>query len=178
MRIITLAVALATALTALPAAATAVLADEATGQMVVLKADQIGQIFCMSRLGNDEAVIQGILTVDLTKAIADAETKDAAYHQKYPDDEPPLGDGIPWQSSPDYAAKCTTGLATLSKNDAKIEIKYGFPEYPAGDYTDVLILKKIAIDGMDVGYWRIDDVVYPDGTDLKASLIHAFDGVE
>ena len=169
MRTITLALALAAALTTLPA-----VADEATGQMVVLKADQIGQIFCMSRLGNDEAVIQGILTADLTKAIADAEAKDDAYHTKYPDDEPPLGDGIPWQSSPDYAAKCTTGLATLSKSDAKIEIKYDFPDEPAADYTDTLILKKLPIEGMDVGYWRIDDVVYPDGTDLKGSLISVF----
>lgn len=169
MRTIALAMALATALTAMPA-----LADEAPGQMVVLKADQIGQIFCMSRLGNDEALIEGILTTDLAKAIADAEAKDDAYSKKYPDEKPPLGDGIPWQSSPDYAAKCTTGLATLSKSDAKIEIKYDFPEYPAGDYTDTLILKKIPIEGMDVGYWRIDNVVYPDGTDLKASLVSAF----
>ena len=168
MRTITLAVALATALT-MPA-----LADESTGQMVVLKADQIGQIFCMSRQGNDEAVIQGILTVDLTKAIADAEAKDDAYHAKYPDEEPPLGDGIPWQSSPDYANTCKTGLVTLSKNDAKVEIQYGFTDQPAANYTDELILKKLPIEGMDVGYWRIDDVVYPDGTDLKGSLISIF----
>lgn len=172
MRTITLAVALATALTTLPA-----LADNTTSQMVVLKADQVGQIFCMSRLGNDEAVIEGILTADLGKAIADAEAKDGAYRAKHPDEKPPLGDGIPWQSSPDYAAKCTTGLATLSRNDAKIEIKYDFSDDAAAGYTDTLILKKLPIEGMDVGHWRIDDVVYPDGTDLKGWLVSAFEGV-
>src|SRR5690242_3823069 len=87
------------------------LADDA-GQMVVLKASQVGQIFCLSRIGNDEAVISGILTDGLKQAIAVAEQKDADYAKKYPDEEPPLGDGIPWQSSPDYAAKCETGLVT------------------------------------------------------------------
>lgn len=173
MRLISLALALAAALTSLP-----VLADEAQGQMVVLKADQIGQIFCLSRLGNDEAVIQGILTDDLSQAIAAAEKKDGDYARKHPGDEPPLGDGIPWQSSPDYAARCDIGLVTLSRTDAKIEIKYGFPDQPAADFTDTLILKKIPIEGMDVGYWRIDDVVYPDGSDLKGSLVSVFDGAD
>jgi hypothetical protein len=172
MRTISLAVALATAL-ALPA-----FADETPGQMVTLKADQIGQIFCLSRIGNDEAVIEGILTEDLTKAIAAAEEKDAAFSKKYPGEKPPLGDGIPWQSAPDYAAKCQTGLITLSKSDAKVELKYGFPDEPAADFTDTLILKKIPIEGMDVGYWRIDNIIYSDGTDLKGTLVSAFDGVE
>ncbi len=167
MRTIALAMALATAF-AFPA-----FADE-SGQMVVLKADQIGQIFCMSRMGNDEAVVQGILTADLTKAIATANEKNDAYVKKWPDEKPPLGDGLPWQSTPDYPSACTTGLVTLSKSDAKVEIKYHFDDYPAGDYTDTLILKKLPIEGMDVGYWRIDDVVFKDGTDMKASLVDAF----
>jgi len=148
--------------------------NEPVGQMVVLKASQIGQIFCLSRMGNDEAVIEGILTEKLKQAIADAEAKDADYAKKYPDEEPPLGDGIPWQSAPDYAAKCDTGLVTLSRSDAKVEIKYGFPDAPTANFVDTLILKKVPIEGMDVGYWRIDDVLYPDGTDLKASLLSAF----
>ena len=97
--------------------------NEPAGQMVVLKASQIGQIFCLSRLGNDDAVIQGILTLDLTKAIKVAEQKDDDYVKKNPSDEPPLGDGLGWQSTPDYADKCDIGLVTLSKTDAKVEIK-------------------------------------------------------
>jgi hypothetical protein len=144
------------------------------GQMVVLKASQIGQVFCLSRTGNDEALISGILTANLNKAIADAKAKDDAFAKKYPDEKPPLGDGLGWQSTPDYADSCAVGLVTLSKTDAKVEIKYGFKDSPDANYTDTLILKKVPIDGMDVGYWRIDDLVYPDGTDMKQSLIDAF----
>ena len=36
--------------------------------------------------------------------------------------------------------------------------------------------KKVPIEGMDVGHWRIDDVLYPDGTDMKAALVSAFEG--
>jgi hypothetical protein len=149
--------------------------NEPQGQMVVLRANQIGQIFCMSRTGNDDAVIEGILTADLNQAIKTADGKNDAYMKQYPDDMPPLGDGLGWQSSPDYPDNCETGLVTLSRTDAKVEIKYGFKDYPAADYTDTLILKKVPIDGMDVGYWRIDDVIYPDGSDLKSSLVTAFD---
>jgi hypothetical protein len=148
--------------------------NEPAGQMVVLKAAQIGQIFCLSRLGNDEAVIEGILSAPLSQAIAVAEKKDADYAKKNPGDEPPLGDGIPWQSSPDYAAKCDIGLVTLSRTDARVEIKYGFADDAAANFSDTLTLKKVPIEGMDVGYWRIDNVLYPDGTDLKSALITVF----
>ena len=173
MRILTAIALLATALTTLPVQAAG--DTEPVGQMVVLKANQIGQIFCLSRLGNDEAVISGILTDDLQKAIKVAEQKDADYAKKNPGEEPPLGDGLGWQSSPDHGDSCEVGLVTLSKTDAKVEIKYTFKDYPDGSYTDVLILKKVPIEGMDVGYWRIDDVIYPDGSDMKQSLITAFE---
>ena len=163
---------LATTLTSLPALAAD---NEPVGQMVVLKAAQIGQIFCLSRTGNDEAVISGILTDDLNKAIRVAEDKDADYAKKYPDEKPPLGDGLGWQSTPDYADTCDVGLVTLSRTDARVEIKYGFKDYPDGNYVDTLILRKVPIEGMDVGYWRIDDVLYPDGSDLKGGLVAAFE---
>lgn len=172
MRFLTAAALLATVFTALPVHAAG--DNEPVGQMVVLKANQIGQIFCLSRIGNDEQVIMGILTTDLDKAIKDAEAKDAAYAKKYPDEEPPLGDGLGWQTHPDYADTCEVGLVTLSKTDAKVEIKYGYKAYPDENYTDTLILKKVPIEGMDVGYWRIDDVIYTDGTDMKQGLIQAF----
>ena len=167
LRISPAALAVATLLLSAPAIA--------APQMVVLKASQIGQIFCLSRLGNDEAVIAGILTDGLRQAIATAEAKDATYASKNPGEKPPLGDGVPWQSSPDYAPKCDTGLVALSRTDAKVEIKYGFPDEPAADFIDTLILKRVPVAGMNVGYWRIDNVLYPDGSDLKATLAAAFE---
>ena len=74
------------------------------------------------------------------------------------------------------SAKPDTGFVSLSKSDAKVDIQYGFKDDPAAGYTDELILKRVPIEGMDVGYWRIDDVVYADGTDLRDALVHAFDG--
>ena len=95
----------------------AVAADnEPTGQMVVLKAAQIGQIFCLSRLGNDEAVIAGILTQSLRQAIADAEAKDADYAKKNPDEKPPLGDGIqlPSRKPSHHAVGATSCLSPFA----------------------------------------------------------------
>jgi hypothetical protein len=170
MRRLVLAAVLATTFTAVPAFAED---NEPQGQMVVLRANQIGQIFCLSRLGNDEAVIAGILTAGLSDAIKAAEDKSDSWARKNPGEKPPLGDGVPWQSSPDYGDTCDTGLVTLSKHDAKVEIKYTFKGEPAAAYTDTLILKRVKV--MDVGYWRIDDVIYPDGTDMKSALVGAFD---
>lgn len=171
MRLISLVAALAAALVTLPAHA-----DDAG--MVTVKADQIGQIFCISRLGNDDAVIEGLISPGLNHAIAEAEAKNDAYARKYPDEKPPLGDGLGWQSSPDYADKCEVGLVALSKNDAKVELEYSFTGYPEAGYVDTLILKRIPQQGLDVGFWRIDDVIYPDGTTMKAGLVTAFAGVE
>jgi hypothetical protein len=143
--------------------------------MVTLKPDQIAQIFCLSRTGNDEGPIEGLLTDGLKAAIADADKKDAAYEKANPGEKPPLGDGTPWQSSPDYTPQCAVGLVTLSKQDAKVEVKYSFPDDAAANFTDVLILKKIALPDYGVGIWRIDNVAYGDSTeDLKGELLSAF----
>lgn len=173
MRILLTAALFAAAFAAAPALAED---KEPQGQMVVLKANQIGQIFCLSRMGNDDAVISGILTDDLNTRLKAAEDKNDAWVKQNPNEKPPLGDGIPWQSAADSADTCDTGLVTLSKTDAKVEIKYTYKDYPEANYIDTLILKKVPIDGMDVGHWRIDDVIYPDGADMKAVLVSAFEG--
>ena len=170
MRILFCALLLATSLAALPAAA-----DEGTAG---LKPEQIGQIFCLSRLGSDEGPLLGILSPELTAAIDDAWAKNDAWAADNPPDEkPPLGDGIPWQAYPDYAAECTVGLATLMKTDAKIEIAYGFPEAPDADFTDTLLLKRVANETLGLEQWRIDNVAYATGGDLRSSLADAFDGL-
>jgi hypothetical protein len=135
--------------------------------------EQIGQIFCMSRLGNDMAPVEAILTPELTTAIADAETKNTAYEERNPGEKPPLGDGLPWQDAPDYAAECKVGQATLMMDEASVRIDYGFPEYPAGNFTDTLMLKLIPGEyGENV--WRIDNVVFADGN-MRDLLVLAFD---
>lgn len=167
MRYLSLAALLATAFTALPA-----FADE--GGMVTLKPEQIGQIFCLSRIGNDTGPIEGLLTGDLETAIADADKKDAAWEDANPGEKPPLGDGIPWQAWTDYAPECTIGLVTLMKADAKVEIRYAFPDSADANFTDTLILKRVPMDDYGTSFWRIDNLAYATGSDLKAALIAAF----
>ena len=166
MRLITILV-MFLALPGLPA-----LAEDST--MVTLKASQIGEIFCLSRVGNDTGPIEGLLTESLRSAIADADQQDASWEKQNPGEKPPLGDGIPWQAWPDYAASCKVGPLTLSKTDARVEIKYGFPEDPKADFVDTLLLKMIDQPGQGTGFWRIDNIAYATGSDLKAELLAAF----
>ena len=169
MRSSLVAVLLVTSLTALPAAA-----DET---MATLKPEQIGQIFCFSRLGNDEGAIEGILSPDLETAIADASSKNDAWETANPGEKPPLGDGIPWQAWPDYAAECSVGFVTLMKTDARVEISCGFPESADAHFTDTLLLKRVDMPDYGNSFWRIDNIAYATGSDLKATLLAAFEGL-
>jgi len=169
MRSSLLAILLVAGLTSVPA-----VADDT---MTTLKPEQIGQIFCLSRLGNDEAVLDGIMTADLKAIIAEAWSKDDAWEEQNPGEKPPLGDGIPWQAWPDYAAECTVGLVTLMKTDAKVEINYAFPEDAAANFTDTLLLKRVDMPDYGTGFWRIDNIAYSTGGDLKAVLASAFENL-
>lgn len=149
----------------------------AQDEMPTLRADQYGEIFCLARLGNDMGPVTGILTPELTAAIADAEAKDAKWAEANPGDKPPLGDGIPWQSWPDYAPKCEVGNVTLNADDtAEVEIRYDFPDTPHAEFNDTLLLKLVDTEGYGLRHWRIDNIRYEDGTDLVAALIAAFEG--
>jgi hypothetical protein len=148
-------------------------APAAAQEFTILTPEQIGQIFCISRLGNDMAPVEAILTPDLTEAIATAEEKNAKWEKANPGEKPPLGDGIPWQAAPDYASQCSVGAATLMMDEASVAIDYGFPEYPAGNFTDRLQLKLVPGEyGEKV--WRIDNVSFADGN-MRDYLVLAFD---
>ena len=70
----------------------------ALAQPAALTPEHIAQIFCLARIGNDMAPVEGLLTPGLTSAIAAAEAENAVIAAQHPDEKPPLGDGIPWQS--------------------------------------------------------------------------------
>lgn len=150
-----------------------VVADEPVG----LKAEQIGQIFCLSRLGSDEGAITGLLSPDLSATLDAAWSKSHQWATANPGEKPPLGDGIPWQAWPDYAAECTVGLATLMQTDAKVEISYGFPDSPDADFTDTLLLKRLSDETGSITHWRIDDVAYATGGDLRAAVADSLAGL-
>ncbi len=143
-------------------------------QMVTISPQQIGEIFCISRLGNDMAPVQGLLATELTAAISEAEMKNDAIQKAHPDEKPPLGDGIPWQVFPDYAAECKVGAVTLEADRAVVDIAYGFPDYPDADFTDHLQLILVAQPNLGEPLWRIENLAYATDGDLRSALISAF----
>lgn len=140
----------------------------------VLTPEEIGQIFCLSRLTGDTGPLDGLLSPDLATALAEAEELNLQWQDANPGDKPPLGDGLPWQSWPDYAAECTVGLVTLMRSDARVEITYGFPDSPDAAFTDTLLLKRIERED-DSRVWRLDNLAYATGGDLVSALTEAFD---
>jgi hypothetical protein len=140
--------------------------------VIALTPGQIGQIYCISIVGNDMAPVAGLLTPDLAAAIAEAEAKNAAYEAAHPGDKPPLGDGLPWQAGADYTPECSVGPESLMMDEATVRLDYAFPDYPAGNFSDTLWLKLVPGEsGQKV--WRIDNVRFADG-DMRTDLTLAF----
>ena len=156
------------------AAALCLFATPSFAQLVTISPEQIGEIFCISRLGNDMAPVDGLLTAELTAAIADAEAKNDAIQQAHPDEKPPLGDGIPWQAFPDYAAECKVGGVTLEADRAVVDIAYGFPDYPDANFTDHLQLILVAQPNLSEPLWRIENLGYATEGDLRSVLVSTF----
>lgn len=146
----------------------------AAAQSPGLAPEQLGQIFCISRVASDTGPIEGLLTADLKAVLAAAEADNAEIAAQYPDDKPPLGDGIPWQAWPDYAANCESGQAELMKDQARVAISYDFPETPHADYTDYLWLRLVDEPVTGQRVWRIDNLAYATDGDLRAVLASAF----
>ena len=156
------------------AAALCLSATPSFAQMVTITPEQIGEIFCISRTGNDMAPVEGLLTAELATAIAEAEAKNAAIQQAHPDEKPPLGDGIPWQAFPDYAAECKVGAVIREADRAVVDIAYGFPEYPDANFTDHLELVLVAQPTLSEPLWRIENLSYATEGDLRGLLVSAF----
>lgn len=149
---------------------------QAQTEMVTVSPEQIGEIFCISRTGNDDGILDGLLTAELRTLIAYSEARNDTIALAAPDEKPPLGDGIPFSSFPDYAAKCELGSIAIEGKSARIAIGYGFPDAPSADYTDTLDLRLVPHPANpDIGIWRIDDIRYTTSGTLRELLSTAFD---
>ena len=146
----------------------------AAAQMIILTPDAIGQIFCLSRIGNDMAPVEGLLTSGLSAAIAEAESKNAVIQKQHPDEKPPLGDGIPWQAVQDYAPQCSVGAVTLMMDEARVTLNYAFPAALDANFADSLLLKLVLGAWPEQQVWRIDNVAYGTAGDLRKTLVNAF----
>lgn len=149
-------------------------AAPAIAQSPALTPEQVGQIFCLSRTASDTGPIEGLLTPDLKAVIAEAEAKNAEIAAQYPDEKPPLGDGIPWQAWPDYTPNCEAAPAELMMDEARVAISYDFPEAPHAEYTDHLWLRLIDEPLTGQRVWRVDNLAYATDGDLRAALAAAF----
>ena len=156
------------------AAVAILISAPALAQSPGLSPEQLGQIFCLSRVASDAGPIAGLLTPNLEAAIAEAELQNAEIAAQQPDEKPPLGDGIPWQAWPDYAAKCEAGPAELMMDEARIAISYNYPEAPEAKYTDYLWLRLVDEPVTGQRVWRIDNVAYATDGDLRTALVSAF----
>lgn len=146
----------------------------AQAQMVTTTPEQIGQIFCIGRLGNDMAPVLALTTPVLRAAIAYAEARSATIQLAAPDEKPPLGDGVPWQSWQDYAPQCSVGEIKTSATMTGVSIDYAFPDQPDASWTDTLVLVPVVTEPGMPPFLRIDDITYATGGTLQSALTDAF----
>ncbi|CAN7396990.1 hypothetical protein [Devosia sp. LjRoot3] len=131
-----------------------------------------GAAFCKGGIDNDMSAIEAALTPDLAKVIAEAEAKNAEIQAATPDEKPPLGDGLPWRSWPDYADGCEVGTIAEDAGKTLVEIRYSFTSSPDANYADHLVLIPAAT-GSDS--WQLDDIKLIDGMTLRSVLAGAFE---
>ncbi len=92
-----------------------------------------------------------VVSASLNAEIQNALKKNDAIQKKAPDEKPPLGDGIPFQSMPDWA-KCRITSVQKSAADMKANIVYRYSKTES--WTDQLLLKR------ENATWKIDDILY------------------
>lgn len=115
---------------------------------------QVAQKFCDTHLpGTAEAEMatMALLTPALRAAMDDAVKKNDVWQAAHPDEKPPLGDGVPFQSYPDVALKCVAGKT--SADGLTVDIEYQFDD-PVANWTDRVVLAKVD------GRLLVDDILY------------------
>lgn len=144
-------------------------------QMPTIEPEGIAQIFCISSLGNDMAAVEALLSNELEDLVAEAWAKNAAFEAAHPGDKPPLGDGLPWRTWPDYADGCTFGEGMAERESAYITITYTFSEAPDASYSnDLMLVPAKFADGAPL-VWRIDDIDLGEGNTFRKVLASAFE---
>lgn len=143
-------------------------------QMPTIEPEQIAEIFCIGSLGNNMAPVEALFSTDLQALVAEAWEKNAAFEAAHPGDKPPLGDGLPWRTWPDYADGCIGGEGLAERESAYVDVTYTFSEAPDATYTNTLVLRPATFaDGANLE-WRIDDIDLGEGQTFRSILAAAF----
>lgn len=133
-----------------------------------------GAAFCLMKDNPPGADLLVLVTPSLADEIGKAMAKNDEIQKAHPDEKPPLGDGVPFQSYPDVSPKCEVGKVAGEGAGAVVEIRHGFPEAPSADYSDRIVLGE----GWTKGTLGIDDVIYGEeggGGTLRKTLVEAFE---
>lgn len=147
----------------------------AQAQMATIEPEQIAEIFCIGSLGNDMAPVEALLSNDLQALVAEAWEKNAAFEAAHPGEKPPLGDGLPWRTWPDYADGCIVDEALTEREMSIVTINYTFSEAPDANYSNELVLRPATFaDGAPL-VWRIDDIDLGEGHTFRSVLASAFE---
>lgn len=132
---------------------------------------RLGELFCQLKQGGDDQSVRYLLTKGLLAEIATAEAKNDVIAKAAPDEKPPLGDGVPFQSYPDVAPKCAPDAVAVVDGATQIDIQHAFPDTPNANWTDRIVVR------VEDGLAKVDDVLY--GTDqyktgLRKALVDMF----
>jgi len=131
--------------------------------------------FCKARLANDEQATMALMTPSLLKVIEEAKARNDVIAKATPDEKPPFGDGIPYQSFPDAAPGCEAGEVIEKPGRTEAEVTYRFPDTPNADWTDRL---KLVLEGDKL---LVDDILFANVANgepdqgLRLVLFNAFD---
>lgn len=130
-----------------------------------------GKLFCEASLAGNMAAIEAEMSPDLALEVAEAEAKNAQAAASFPDEKPPLGDGLPWRSWQDHADGCDVGAIRMDKSNALVKINYSFKDQPDASYSDKLVLVPSV---NDPGTWELSDIHLIDNQTMRSFLASAF----
>lgn len=137
-----------------------------------IDAEPYAQAFCSLRQADGGAARLYLLSPSLMAAVMGALEENARLQAETPDEKPPLGDGVPYQSRQDFAPECEPGATAREGNAIVADVVYSFPDAPDAGWTDRLVL----IEG-EGGTYLVDDIRYgPEGEEdtLRGVLEEAF----
>lgn len=129
-----------------------------------------GALFCRASLADNMAPIEALLTPELTDIAHHALDLNDEIQAAYPDEKPPLGDGLPWRSWTDAASTCVVEGIREGSPETRVTIRYGFADAPGADYSDTLLITDLG-----GGNWRLTDIEMEGGARFRDILETAFD---
>ena len=132
---------------------------------------RLGELFCQLKQTGDENRVRYLLTKDLAAEIDKAYARNEVIAQASPDEKPPLGDGVPFQSFPDVAPVCKPGAIAWADGVSQVDIEHAFPATPDANWTDRIVVR------VEDGLPKVDDVRYGTekyNTGLRKALVDMF----